>query len=86
MMWFKPRYYFVLRKPVGPKMHVDQIMFLKNGKFKTTHQMFTSILLSWPQVIKYNFLFWWYAKRGNNEKLFDYKVKVDGKVILKKLF
>lgn len=87
---FKPRYYFLLRKSVGTgaKGIVDQVMYLKDGKFRTTHQMYSSYLLTWPQVLKYKFLFWYHGKRGNNEKLFGYKqqTKVTGKVIVKKLF
>ena len=87
MKLFTPRYYFLLRKFAGNKnMSVDQVMHLKDGKFKTTHQLFTYMLLTWPQAVKYKFLFWYHGKRGNNEKLFGYQTKVTGTVILKKLF
>lgn len=86
---FKPRYYFVLRKfGHSLRLQVDHVMYLKDGKFKLTHQLFTSMLLTWPQAVKYKLLFWWHGKRGNNEKLFGYKqtTKVSGTIILKKLY
>jgi len=87
---FKPRYYFVLHKWTGHSrklsLAIELVMYEVDGKFKTTYQLYESMLLTLPQAIKYKFLFWFNGIRGNNEKMFFYSRGVKGSVILKKLF
>lgn len=86
--FFKPKYYFILTKfGQTEKQRVDFVMYLKKGKFYLDYNLHSQYLFTWPQAMKYKFLFWWYHKMGNNEKLFGYKkaTKVDGTIYLKKL-
>jgi hypothetical protein len=86
---FTPRYYFTLTKCAGNR-HSKTVhyLYLKNGRFKITYTLHTQYLLTWPQKVKYNFLFWFYGKMGNNSGMFGYKAqtKVSGVIHSKKLF
>lgn len=86
--FFKPKYYFILTKfGHSLRLRVDYVMYLKDGKFKLDYQLHSQHLLTWPQAMKYQFLFWWHHKMGNNEKMFAYGkcTKVEGRIHLKKL-
>lgn len=62
----KKRWYFTLTKGTG-KQKVELYLYLKNGKFKTTHALFTYHLLTWWQAHFYWVLFnlpGWLKKNG----------------------
>lgn len=85
MKLFKPKYYFTLTKYRKNVPDIVFVLYLKNGKFHCSNNIYSQYLLTWPAAMKYNFLFWWHSLRGTSEKLFGYKTFVSGFIHLKKL-